>query len=146
MPRGSKPKTYSPELVTSIGDLYARGLTQAEIASEIGHSQKVVWNVMRRHGIRARRAAKRDQRGPKNGSWKGSRASYAALHKRVEETRGRPALCNRCGASGPGRMYDWANLTGNYTDVSDFERMCRSCHRLYDLHHRSSEGSANSSS
>lgn len=134
MPRGAKPKTYPADLVATVRALYRRGLTQAEIGVEIGVSQKVVFNVMRRHGIRARVAAKRDQRGPKNGSWKGSTATYAALHKRVEVARGMPAKCERCGASGPGRSYDWANLTGRYDDVSDYERMCRSCHRRYDLH------------
>jgi len=137
VPRGAKPKVYPAELVEQVRALYGRGLTQAEIAAEIGISQKVVWNIMRRHGIRARVAAKRDQRGPKNGAWKGSRATYAALHKRVEVARGTPAVCERCGASGPGRSYDWANLTGRYDDVTDYERMCRSCHRRYDAHRRS---------
>jgi hypothetical protein len=134
MPRGAKPKIYPPELVERVRVLYARGLTQREIGAELGVSQKVVYNVMRRHGLRTRVAAKRDQRGPKNGSWKGSKATYAALHKRVEEARGRPALCQRCGEGGPGRTYDWANLTGRYADPADYERMCRSCHRVYDAH------------
>ena len=35
-------------------------------------------------------------------------------------------------ADDPSCTYDWANLTGDYADVSDFARMCRSCHRRYD--------------
>jgi hypothetical protein len=134
MPRGAKPKVYPPDLVEQVRQLYATGLTQAEVAAEVGSTQRVIFNVMRRHGIRARPAAKRDQRGMKNAMWKGSDASYAALHKRVEQLRGRPAICKRCGTSGPGRNYDWANLTGRYDDPADYERMCRSCHKRYDLH------------
>lgn len=139
MPRGAKPKVYPPELVEQVASLYGRGLTQGEIAVEIDMSQKVVWNVMRRHGIRARPAVKRDQSGSKNAMWRGTNAAYAALHKRVEKERGRPAVCERCGRSGPGRVYEWANLTGNYADTSDYERMCRSCHRIYDAHRRVTE-------
>jgi hypothetical protein len=138
MPRGAKPKVYPPEIVEAVRRLYGQGLTQGEVATELGMTQKVVYNVMRRHGIRARVAAKRDQRGSKNSTWNGSKVTYAAFHKRVEVARGRPAKCERCGAEGPGRSYDWANLTGAYDDVHDFERMCRSCHRVYDAHRRTS--------
>ncbi len=132
MTSGARPKIYPPELVERVATLYAHGLTQTEIAPLVGLTQKVIFNVMRRHGIKSRPAIKRNQFGPKNSTWKGSKATYAALHKRVEVARGRPAKCGRCGASGPGRTYDWANLTGAYDDIADFERMCRSCHRVYD--------------
>lgn len=132
MPRGAKPKVYPASLVDQVRTLYAAGCTQAEVAQQAGLTQKVVWNVMRRHGITARVAAKRDQVGPANHAWKGDDAGYQACHLRVEQRRGKPMRCDRCGTTDPARSYDWANLTGNYPDPDDYERMCRSCHRRYD--------------
>ena len=134
--RGAKPKSYPPEQVAEVQVLYESGLTQSEVAQEMGISQKVVWNLMRRHRIQARPAAKRDQRGAANATWRGDDASYAALHKRVEAARGRPTYCSQCGTQDPDRTYDWANLTGKYAVVADYARMCRSCHRTYDNERR----------
>lgn len=135
MPKGekSKPKTYPLDLVENVKGLYGQGCTQLEISKSLGLSPKVIWKLMMNHGIVARIAAKRDQRGPKNHMWKGTEAGYTALHYRVQSLRGKPQLCERCGANGPGRSYDWANLTGKLDDPKDFERMCRSCHWKYDL-------------
>ncbi len=77
--------------------------------------------------------------GPLNPSWKGDAAGYNAFHLRVVKLRGRPMHCTRCGTSDPALTYDWANLTGNYADPDDYERMCRSCHRWYDGARRLSE-------
>lgn len=56
-----------------VREMYESGMTQAEIAKELGVTQKVVWRFMLRHGIKARVASKRDQKGEKNDSWKGGR-------------------------------------------------------------------------
>jgi predicted ArsR family transcriptional regulator len=53
--------------------MYEGGHTQAEIAAALGVSQKVVWRFMKNHGIVARTAAKREQRGEKNHFWKGGK-------------------------------------------------------------------------
>lgn len=132
MPRGAKPKVYAPALVESVRQRYVVGMTQAEVANSLGLTQKVVWNVMRRHGISARIAAKRDQCGANNTAWKGDEASYQAFHLRVESARGKPQCCKVCGATDAGKSYDWANLTGKYADVNDYVRMCRSCHARHD--------------
>lgn len=52
-------------------------LSQTEIAARYGTSQKVVWNAMRKLGLVSRKAAKRNQRGPANSSWKGGRVLRA---------------------------------------------------------------------
>jgi len=49
------------------------GLNQHECAERLGVTQKVIWRAMKKMGIPARVAAKRDQRGEKNSSWKGGR-------------------------------------------------------------------------
>ena len=132
MPSGAKPKKYPARMVAEVKHLYAKNMTQGEIAAKTGTTQKVVWRLMRRHGIDARVAAKRDQGGSKNHAWKGAAAGYAALHLRVQSLRGRPRKCEVCGSTSRRRVYDWANLTGAYDDPFDYKRMCRSCHAKHD--------------
>jgi hypothetical protein len=131
MPRGRKPKVYDAALVLRVRALYGGGKTQAEIARQLGKSQKVIWNIMRRHNIKARTAAKRDQWGENNHAWKGDSASKYAFHRRLYSRLGKPKKCSVCGTE-QARHYDYANLTGKYQDISDYAPMCRSCHWKYD--------------
>ena len=61
---------------------------------------------------------------------------YHKAHRAVEKARGAAKECSRCGPTDPDKFYEWANLTGNYADVTDYERMCRTCHRRYDKERR----------
>ena len=54
-----------------------RGMTQKECGQYLGVSQKVIWLAMRKMGVPARKACKRDQRGSKNSSWVGGRILMA---------------------------------------------------------------------
>lgn len=135
-----KPKVYPPVLVARVEEMYGSGMTQAEIAAAVGLTQKVIWKLMKNHGLHARVAAKRDQAGEKNHMWRGETAQYQALHLRVEATRGKPSECSRCGTTDPHLRYEWANLTGRYDDTADYERMCVSCHRRYDIARRAATG------
>lgn len=137
---GAKPKVYPPTLVTRVRELYESGLTQAEVASASGVSQKVVYNLMRRHGIPRRPRVKRDQTGDRNASWRGDDVTYSAAHVRVVTARGKPNECSRCGRNDGDATYEWANLTGAYHDVNDYARMCRSCHRRFDHERRNESG------
>ena len=40
--------------------------------------------------------------------------------------------CGQCGTTDPARSYNWANLSGDYKDPTDYELMCRSCHWRFD--------------
>ena len=141
MPRGVyphlhvKPKTYPPELVERVRSLYGSGMAQAEVAAEVGVSQKVIWTLMRNHGIPRRPQVNRDQAGDRNHMWKGSDARYQALHVRVEKARGKPRRCSACDTTDAGR-YEWANLTGRYDDIADYVRLCIPCHRRLDAYRR----------
>lgn len=130
MPR--HPKTYPPALVEAVTELYGQGMTQAEVAAALSITEKVVYGLMRRHDIPRRPRIKRDQHGEKNSSWRGDDATYAACHYRVYKLRGQPQECEECGASDPAKRYEWANLTGAYSDPSDYRRLCASCHRRLD--------------
>lgn len=74
--------------------------------------------------------------GKDNHCWKGDAAGYKALHRRVSKARGQPSRCEVCGTESLDVGYDWANLTGNYADVNDYIRACKSCHSKIDDHGR----------
>ncbi|GAA0531301.1 hypothetical protein GCM10009097_55910 [Pigmentiphaga daeguensis] len=112
--------------------LYGSGMTIAELAVEIGCTDRALRLFMIRCGIERRVAAKRDQRGPNNCLWKADRVTYKAAHNRVYATRGRPQKCEHCGSQSTDRKYEWANVSGKYHDPSDYIRLCRSCHCKYD--------------
>lgn len=112
-----------------IARLYADGSSQRELARTLGVARSSVQRLMRRHAMTARPAS---PCGAANSEWKGDEAGYFALHQRVSFQRGRPSRCERCGLDEAARVYHWANLTGNYADVNDYERMCVPCHRRYD--------------
>lgn len=117
--------------------MYEAGHTLAEIQQVVSGAK--VQNIVKRHGITTRKAAKRDQTGSRNHMWKGDDASYKAFHLRVAATRGTPARCAACEATN-GR-FEWANLTGNYADVHDYIRLCVACHRRMDAYRRYERGS-----
>lgn len=110
-------------------------MTQKEIGKQYNTSQKVVFSWFKKLGIKSRIPYKRNQLGENNSYWKGSEATYAALHYRVESKRGKPHFCEACGTMDATR-YEWANLTGRYDDIMDYSRMCVSCHRKYDRKRR----------
>lgn len=117
--------------------LYYEGLkTQSEIALIFKTTQKVVFRWFKELGIKSRKAAKRYQTGSANAYWKGDNATYSAKHYRVRAQRGKAYRCDLCGRSDDGISYDWANLTGNYSDVFDYLMMCRSCHFIMDEHYK----------
>lgn len=116
-------------------------MTQKEIGAHYGTTQKVVYSWFKKLGIKARIAYKRNQIGVNNHSWKGDKATYAALHYRVESSRGKPHYCEVCGTM-EAKRYEWANLTGRYSDIMDYARMCVSCHRAYDRKRREKTGKA----
>lgn len=112
--------------------MYAAGMSQVEVAGEIGVTQKVIWRLMIYHGIKTRPRIKRNQWRDKNANWKAGSAKYAALHLRVQSLRGKPHKCEVCGTDDTAKRYEWANMTGRYDDPSDYKRMCVSCHHKND--------------
>lgn len=136
MTSGSKPKVYPSGMVEKVRQLYDAGHTQSEIAKSLSTTQKVIWNLMRRHNIKARVAFKRNQTGKRNSSWKGKEAGYQAKHLRVSVARGKPIKCEECNTTDKSKSYDWACVNGDYDDILGFVRMCRSCHWKHDKKHK----------
>ena len=138
MPSGKLPREYPQEIIDLILGWYQEGLTVAEIKA-IAPKGYRVQTILQRYLPERRRAIKRNQSGSANHMWKGDSAGYQALHLRVDAARGKPMRCDWCEHTG-GSRYEWANLTGNYTDVFDYVRLCISCHRTYDAKRRKETG------
>lgn len=111
---------------------YLSGMTQEEVAFKLGVTRKVVYNAMKRIGLKARVACKRNQWSENNHMWKGDFASKGPLHRRLYRRFGQENKCSQCGTEDASKSYDWANISGKYEDLSDYKRMCRSCHWKYD--------------
>ena len=112
--------------------LYEQGMTQVEVAEEIGTSPTLVFHRLREMNVICRPAAPRNQKGELNNHWVGGKAGYKAFHRRIMVLKGRPKCCEVCGATDTNRTYDWASLSGRFDDPNDYKRMCRSCHCKYD--------------
>jgi hypothetical protein len=83
----------------------------------------------------SRSKAKLKMTGDKHPLWKGEEVGYAALHTWVARHRGKPSECEHCGTDDASKIYEWANIDGEYNRcLDDFIRLCRSCHRKYDYH------------
>ncbi len=138
---GSKPKVYDPLLIEEVRRLYFdEVMSSAEVAEIFGVRQPTIIKWLHKWGFKPRPTVKRNQTGEFNDSWKGDKATYAAFHIRVSQTRGKPKHCERCGKTDPEIRYEWANLTGQYSDITDYERMCVSCHRRFDAARQTSTG------
>lgn len=127
--RKDKISTLDATLITT---LYTSGLTQTEIALQLGTSQKVIHTFMKRFALPTRIPKKRNQFGEANHMWKGDKAGYASLHRRVENLKGRPDYCVTCKTTDETKRYEWACINGHYEDIEDYQRMCKSCHMKYD--------------
>lgn len=71
-------------------------------------------------------------KGRKN-AWKDN-VGYRAIHSWIAKEKGKPHYCKHCKRSDLfHRQYHWANKSGLYKrDLSDWLRLCASCHKKYD--------------
>jgi hypothetical protein len=134
--RNNKANVYRTKIDDELlKQLYQSGKTQQECALALEVTGKVIENAMKRLEIKPRKAYKINQWGENNSGWKGSNAGIVKKHTRIYRRFGQPSKCEVCGTTDESKIYDWANLTGNYDDPNDFKRMCRSCHCKYDNKH-----------
>lgn len=66
--------------------------------------------------------------------WKGENVGYQGLHRWIRRQMGQPTKCEHCGTDGLyGKRIHWANKSQQYRrEITDWLRLCASCHRLYD--------------
>lgn len=72
------------------------------------------------------------RRGANTPRWTGNNVGYISLHQWVSQNRGKPSLCENCGST-DSKRYEWANISKEYKrELSDWMRLCKSCHVKYD--------------
>lgn len=72
------------------------------------------------------------KRGSESPNWKTDNLTYNLRHRRIEYLLGKPRKCEHCGIT-TAQYYDWANISKKYKLVtSDWKRLCRQCHIIYD--------------
>lgn len=78
---------------------------------------------------------KGENRGASNNFWKGDKVKYSGIHMWMVSAYGKPDACEHCKRTGlTGRYIDWANISGLYKRTrGDWLRLCKSCHKIYDL-------------
>lgn len=75
--------------------------------------------------------------GENSWAWKGNSVGVDALHDWVKKHLGKPRKCEFCKTT-TAKQYEWANKSQQYKrDLSDWIRLCRSCHAKYDYPIRS---------
>lgn len=109
-------------------------MSTIDIARKFGCSPGKVGYDLKRIGVQLRKGGPKGRFGKESNLWKGDKASYSAFHHRVYSVRGKPQLCEKCQTT-TGKM-NWCNVTGNYSDVNDYIRLCISCHRRMDQDRR----------
>lgn len=76
--------------------------------------------------------------GEEHHSWKGNRVGYSGLHYWVNLKLGKPSRCEHCNKT-KGK-FEWANKSHTYKRLlSDWIRLCVSCHQKYDETSRNRE-------
>lgn len=67
-------------------------------------------------------------------NWKGDDVGYNALHQWVKRYKGKPMVCEHCGATSKDRKLAWANKDHRYNrNLDDFISLCYPCHKKYDI-------------
>ena len=113
---------------------YQEGRSQILLAKEHHlpvstiHYVMKIWHIPKRKGIPWQSRVF----GEKSHRWKGDQVTQETFHQRVRTIYGKPKECSSCGTTDKRKVYDWANINGDYTNRLNFRRMCRSCHRLFD--------------
>lgn len=73
-------------------------------------------------------------------NWK-KEVGKSQVHKWLDSNFGKPKICENINCKKKSNWYDWALKKGKiYTrDRDNFLRLCRSCHRIYDLDDKKKE-------
>lgn len=70
--------------------------------------------------------------GDKHHNWQEENPTYRAVHGWINKQLGKPSMCEHCKTTNAKR-FEWANISGKYMrDITDWVRLCKSCHNIYD--------------
>ena len=83
--------------------------------------------------IEHRKKISESLKGSKHQYWKGEDVSYKGLHDWINRNYGKPKKCEFCGTTSA-KKFEWASKNHQYKrEISDWFRLCTSCHRKYDF-------------
>ena len=123
-------KRKLPPIETLKAD-YESGKLLKEIAERYGVVISAVYYALKRAGVpRRTRPASNTSLATVRTS-KAISNTYQRAHYKVRKIRGKPSLCEQCGTT-TAKRFDWANISGNYDDPSDYIRLCKKCHYKHD--------------
>lgn len=101
---------------------------------------KPPWNKGKKTGktspllTKTKKKISESHKGEKAYNWKGDNAKNAAIHNWVYREKGRPQVCEDCGATSKERKLHWANKDHKYRrKLDDYISRCSSCHKKYDI-------------
>lgn len=122
MPTGVYEKTEEHKLKLSLA------LKGREIPSELKHK------YMGKHLI-GKKLSRETRLKISKAHIKVGPGNYYNIHAYVKKWLGKPDTCVKCNKSGlSGHDIHWANISGEYKrDLTDWVRLCASCHKNYDL-------------
>jgi len=99
---------------------------------------KNTWSRHHRHTEEAKKRIANGQTGINSYLWKGDDVGYFALHSWVVRHKGKPQICEHCGATSKEKWLHWANIDHKYKrNLNDYISLCASCHSKYDRKYNS---------
>lgn len=114
--------------------LYNYHLSFREIGELFNTGASTIHNLFIKYKLETRRVGWNPPRLERSPIWKGDDVTYAGAHKRLPIILGSPSKCEMCGTTSNLNRYEWANLSGKFTDPADYKRVCKKCHRTIDKH------------
>lgn len=66
--------------------------------------------------------------------WKGDKVGYGGVHTWIRNHFGKADCCENLNCEQKSKFFEWANISGRYLRKrEDFMKLCRSCHRRFDM-------------
>ncbi len=131
-----KKRKVSPESREKMRQAHLGKKLSPETREKISRSHKKIFHPQLRRGQPVGFKFSIESRLKKSDAnayqWKGENVGYHALHGWISKKLGKPRDCANCHRTDRKR-YEWANISKTYRrDLSDYIRLCTSCHRLFD--------------
>lgn len=72
--------------------------------------------------------------GKNHPNWKGENAKWSAIHMWVRRHKGKPQICQDCGATAKEKRLYWSNKDHQYRrNLDDYTSRCPTCHKNFDI-------------
>ena len=66
--------------------------------------------------------------------WLGDKISIRGVHTWIERQKGKPQVCEHCGATRKEKWLHWSNIDHKYRrNLDDYISLCVPCHIKYDV-------------